>query len=129
MEGGKVLSQCMGGQPETFDKVFVSLVAAGEQTGRIAEVFASLAESLKWQDELASQAKRLLIYPAVVMLVVVAVVLFLLIYLVPQVTSLLKTMGVALPIQTRVLIAASNTVIAWWPLFLGLPVVAGVVGT
>jgi len=129
MEGGKVLSQCMGGQPETFEKVFVSLVAAGEQTGRISEVFASLAESLKWQDELASQTKRLLIYPSVVMLVVVAVVLFLLIYLVPQVTSLLKTMGVALPIQTRMLIAVSSAVIAWWPLFLGLPVAAAVVGS
>lgn len=127
MEGGKVVSQCMAAHPETFDKVFVSLVAAGEATGRLPEVFQSLADSLKWQDELVSQTRRLLIYPMMVMLVVVAVVLFLLIYLVPQVTSLLKTMGIALPIQTRVLIGASNLVIEWWPLIFGVPLIAGIV--
>src|SRR4029079_4395459 len=46
MEGGKVLSQCMAAQPATFERVFVALVAAGEQTGRLPEVFQSLAESL-----------------------------------------------------------------------------------
>jgi type IV pilus assembly protein PilC len=124
MEGGRVLSQCMAAHPETFDKVFVSLVGAGEQTGRLPEVFQSLAESLKWHDELASQTRRLLIYPSIVMLVVLAVVLFLLIYLVPQVTTLLKTMGIALPFQTRALIAASNVVLAWWPVIFGVPIVA-----
>jgi type IV pilus assembly protein PilC len=129
MEGGKVLSQCMAAHPETFDKVFVSLVGAGEATGRLPEVFQSLGESLKWQDELASQTKRLLIYPAMVLLVVIAVVFFLLIYLVPQVTALLKTMGIQLPIQTRILIAASNVVVEWWPLLLGLPLIGGIVAT
>src|SRR3954470_8894027 len=127
MEGGKVLSQCMSAHPEVFDKEFVSLAGAGEQTGRMPEIFQSLADSLKWQDELASQTKRLLIYPAMTLIVVAGVVLFLLIYLVPQVTGLLKTMGVALPIQTRVLIATSNVVVQWWPLIFGVPAVAGIV--
>ena len=127
MEGGKVLSQCMASHPEVFEKVFVSLVGAGEQTGRMPEIFQSLADSLKWQDELASQTKRLLIYPSMVMLVVMAVVLFLLIYLVPQVTGLLKTMGVALPIQTRFLIATSNLIIQWWPLIFGVPIIGGII--
>jgi type IV pilus assembly protein PilC len=127
MEGGKLLSQCMAAQPETFDKVFVSLVGAGEATGRLPEVFQSLAESLKWQDELASQTRRLLIYPSMVMLVVFAVVIFLLVYLVPQVTQLLKTMGIELPIQTRMLIGASNIVLTWWPLLFGIPLIVGIV--
>ena len=129
MEGGKMLSQCMGSHPEAFDKVFVSLVGAGEQTGRLPEVFQSLGESLKWQDELASQTKRLMIYPAMVLLVVIAVVLFLLIYLVPQVTGLLKTMGIALPIQTKILIGLSNFVLDWWPFVFGVPIVAGIAVT
>ncbi|MEN3354367.1 MAG: type pilus assembly protein PilC [Betaproteobacteria bacterium] len=124
MEGGKVLSHCMAAHPEVFDKVFISLVAAGEQTGRLPEVFQNLADSLKWQDELASQTRRLLIYPSMVMLVVFGVVLFLLIYLVPQVTALLKTLGIALPIQTRMLIGASNVVLDWWPLLFGVPITA-----
>ena len=127
MEGGKVLSQCMAAHPETFDKVFVSLVAAGEATGRLPEVFQSLADSLKWQDELVSQTRRLLIYPAMVMLVVLAVVLFLLIYLVPQVTGLLKTMGIELPLQTRILIGASNLVVEWWGLIFGIPLIGVIV--
>ena len=125
MEGGKVLSQCMQAHPETFDKVFISLVAAGEATGRLPEVFQSLGESLKWQDELASQTRRLLIYPSMVMLVVLGVVVFLLVYLVPQVTGLLKTMGLDLPFQTRMLIGASNLVLGWWPLIFGVPIIAG----
>jgi type IV pilus assembly protein PilC len=127
MEGGKVLSQCMSGHPETFDKVFVSLVTAGEATGRLPEVFQSLAESLKWQDELASQTKRLLMYPAMVLVVVMAVVVFLLVYLVPQVTGLLKTMGLELPLQTRMLIGASNLVVGWWPLIFGVPLIAALI--
>jgi len=126
MEGGRVLSQCTAAHPEVFDNVFTSLLRAGEQSGRIAEVFENLAASLKWQDELASQTKRLLIYPAMVLVVVLAVMVFLMIYLVPQVTSLLKTMGIELPMQTRVLIFASNAVINYWPFILGVPVAIAV---
>ena len=124
MEGGKVLSQCLTAHPDVFEDVFVSLVKAGEQTGRMAEVFESLASSLKWQDELASQTKRLMIYPAMVLIVVAAVIVFLLVFLVPQVVGLLRTMGIALPMQTKVLIFASNFVIAYWPVVLGLPAAA-----
>ncbi|MBI4206751.1 MAG: type II secretion system F family protein [Betaproteobacteria bacterium] len=127
MEGGKVMSQCLAAHPEVFDNVFVSLVKAGEQTGRMAEVFENLVSSLKWQDELVSQTKRLLIYPAMVLVVVIAVVVFLLMFLVPQVVGLLKTMGVALPVQTKVLIFASNVVIAYWPIVFGAPALAAIV--
>jgi type IV pilus assembly protein PilC len=86
------------------------------------EIFASLTASLKWEDELISQTKRLLIYPALVLVVVIIIIVFLLMYLVPQVVGLLKTMGVSLPIQTKVLIFASNAMVDYWPLVLGVPV-------
>jgi type IV pilus assembly protein PilC len=127
MEGGKVMSQCMGSHPEVFDSVFVSLIRAAEQTGQISEVFKSLADSLKWQDELASQTKRLLIYPSMVLVVVLGVMTFLLIYLVPQVAGLLKTMGLALPIQTKVLIFLSGIVVSYWYIVFGTPVVTAIV--
>ena len=126
MEGGKVLSQCMASQREVFDNVFASLVRAGEQTGQLAQVFASLAASLRWQDELASQTKRLLIYPAMVLVVVIGVVLFLLMYLVPQVVGLLRSMGVALPIQTKVLIFLSDFVVRYWWVVFSVPIVVAV---
>lgn len=126
MEGGRVLSQAMAQHPHVFDKVFLSLIRAGEQTGRLTDVFSNLAATLKWQDELASQTKRLLMYPAFVLAVVIAVLLFMLVYLVPQVVQLLKSMGVELPLQTRSLIFASRFVIDFWPLVFGLPVAAAV---
>jgi type IV pilus assembly protein PilC len=121
MDSGQTLSQCMASQPETFNKVFVSLIKAGEQTGRISDVYKSLADTLKWQDELASQTRKLLLYPVMVLVVVGAVIIFLLTFLVPQVATLLKTMNLALPIQTKILIAVSDVVKVWWPLLLALP--------
>ena len=129
MEGGKLLSQCLAAHPSIFGAVFVSLVKAGEQTGRLTEVFENLGAALRWQDELASQTMRLLAYPLLVLVVVVGVLIFLLVYLVPQVVGLLKTMGVAMPIQTRLLIAVSGFTVKYWYLLFGLPVLAAVAGT
>jgi type IV pilus assembly protein PilC len=122
MEGGRVLSQSMAQHPYVFDHVFVSLVRAGEQTGRLTEVFENLGTTLKWHDELAAQTKRLMMYPALVLFVVTGVMLFMLMYLVPQVVQLLRTMGIALPVQTRILIFISNIVVNYWPLVLGVPI-------
>ncbi|HTP97523.1 MAG TPA: type II secretion system F family protein [Burkholderiales bacterium] len=127
MEGGKVLSQCLSAHPAVFDGVFVSLVRAGETTGRLTEVFESLGVSLKWQDELASMTQRLMIYPLMLLVVVGAVVVFLLSYLVPQLASMFKTMGITLPTQTRALIFVSSAVVQWWPFVIGVPVVLAVV--
>jgi type IV pilus assembly protein PilC len=127
MEGGRILSQAMSQHPHVFDKVFVSLIRAGEQAGRLTDIFTSLANTLKWQDELASQTKRLLMYPAFVLVVVTAVMIFMLAYLVPQIVTLLKAMGVALPVQTKVLIFASNFVVNYWPFVFGIPTVVIIV--
>jgi type IV pilus assembly protein PilC len=59
IEGGRNLSQALAEFPEVFSRVFVSLVRSGEQTGRLPEVLKSLSESLKWEDELAAQTKKL----------------------------------------------------------------------
>src|SRR5262245_54214301 len=127
MEGGRVLSQCMASSPEVFNNVFVALVRAGEQAGQLPQVFQNLAETLKWEDELISQTRRLLMYPAMTLVVVLGVLVALLVFLVPQIAALFKTMGMALPGQTRALLAVSAFVTGWWPLIFGLPVVALVV--
>jgi len=122
IEGGKTLSQALAAFPRVFSAVFASLIRAGELSGTLTEVFENLGGTLKWQDELISQTRRLLVYPALVFVVVLGVLLFLLLYLVPQVTTLLKTMGLALPLQTRILIGLSNFTAAYWPILLFLPV-------
>lgn len=127
VEGGKMLSQALAEHPDVFNRVFVSLVKAGEQTGRLPDIFRHLADTLKWQDELIAQTHKLLVYPSFVLVVVMAAAIFLMVYLVPQMVSFLHNMGQALPLQTRILIAVSNAVVEYWWLMLGLPVLAALV--
>jgi type IV pilus assembly protein PilC len=100
VEGGKTLSQALAGHPQVFDGVFVSLIQAGEETGNLPQVLHNLTESLKWQDELAAQTKKLVMYPAFLSVVVVLVTLFMMLYLVPKMVSFLKNMGQELPLHT-----------------------------
>ena len=124
IEGGKTLSQAMASHHRVFDKVFVSLIRAGETTGRLPEVLHSLNESLKWEDELASQTKKMVAYPAFVGLVVLVATFFLMVYLVPQLKMFVKNMGQVLPLQTQILFFVSDLMVAWWYIVLLLPVLA-----
>ena len=122
IEGGLQLSQAMAKHPDTFDSTFISLIAAGEHSGKIAEVFLNLTETLKWQDELASQTKKLLMYPAFVGTIVLGVTFFLMIYLVPQLTGFIKNMGQELPFHTKALIFVSGIFVNYWYVVLAIPV-------
>jgi type IV pilus assembly protein PilC len=126
MEGGKMLSQALATHSAVFSHVFVSLVKAGEQAGKLTEVFENLGSTLKWQDELIGQTQRLMLYPILVLFIIIGVVIVLLVVLVPQVVSLLKSMNLELPLQTRVLIFLSDSIVHYWPLLLGVPFLAGV---
>jgi type IV pilus assembly protein PilC len=124
--GGKTLSQAMADFPGVFSGVFASLVKAGEQSGEINQVFKRLGESLKWEDELASQTKKLLMYPAFVGSVVLFVLFFLMTYLVPELLSFIRTMGQDIPVHTRALIATSNFFVNFWYVILLAPVVMAI---
>ncbi len=122
IEGGQTLSQAMAGHPAVFSKVFVSLIRSGEATGQLPEVLSSLNESLKWEDELASHTKKLLMYPAFVGTIVLSATFFLMIYMVPQLKQFVKNMGQALPPQTQLLFFVSDLLVGYWWLFLSVPV-------
>ena len=123
VEGGKALSEAMDDHPNTFDPVFTSLIRAGEQSGEIARVLDEMTRTLKWQDELAAQTRKLLMYPAFVGTVVMGVVFFLMLYVVPQMSEFLKNMGQEMPIHTRALIATSEFIGNWWYAVITAPVV------
>jgi type IV pilus assembly protein PilC len=124
-----MLSQGMAEHPDVFNEVFVNLVAAGEQTGQLSVVFDNLSNTLKWQDELFAQTKRLLAYPLFVLIVVLGAVTFLMVYLVPEMVKFISSLGQELPIQTKILIFISNAFVNYWWLIFTLPLVvaAGVV--
>lgn len=123
IQGGATLSDAMGAFPRVFPGVMLSLIRAGEQTGRLSDVFKNLTENLKWQDEQMAMTRKLLTYPAIVGAVVVGVIFFLMIYLVPQLLSFVTAMGKEIPLHTKVLIAVSNAVAEYWYLVVLVPVV------
>ena len=129
IEGGKTLSESFASYPHAFNNVFISLIRAGEISGQLTEVFENLGTTLRWQDELIAQTRKLLMYPAMVSVVVGGVVVFLLLYLVPKMVGLLTTMGLELPLQTRVLIALSEFTANYWWLILILAVLSISAGT
>jgi type IV pilus assembly protein PilC len=122
IQGGQTLSIAMADYTDVFPKVFASLIRAGEETGRMSQVLKSLAENLKWEDELITQTKKLLMYPAFVGSIVLAVTMFLMIYLVPQMIGFIKGTGQAIPLQTRILMQVSAFFIGYWWLILLTPV-------
>jgi type IV pilus assembly protein PilC len=127
IEGGQRLSDAMASHGYAFDSVFVALVRAGEQSGQLTEVLDELAENLKWQDEIASQARRALTYPIVVLVVIVGVIFVLMTFLVPQLAATFKTLVPKLPRETEILVAISSVFVRWWYLLLGIPaaIIAG----
>lgn len=128
IEGGQTLSQAMSTHPDVFSQVFINLIRAGEASGQLPEVLASLTESMKWEDELASNTKKLLMYPAFVASIVLAATFFLMIYMVPQLKLFVRNMGQTLPTQTKVLFFVSDLLVNYWFLFLVAPVIAVVAG-
>jgi len=124
IQGGQNLSTAMADYTDVFPVVFASLIRAGEETGRLSQVLKSLAENLKWEDELIAQTKKLMMYPAFVGSIVLAVTMFLMIYLVPQMLGFIRSTGQAIPLQTRVLILVSNFFIDYWWAVLITPVIA-----
>ncbi|PPC86051.1 MAG: secretion system protein [Methylotenera sp.] len=128
VEGGKMLSQALAEHPDVFDEVFVNLVGAGEQTGQLPAVFDNLSNTLKWQDELLSQTKKLLAYPLFVLVVVLAAVTFLMVYLVPEMVKFLNSLGQELPLNTRILIFISEAFVNYWWLIITVPLVLAAAG-
>ena len=114
IESGQSMSQAMEDFPQVFDTLFIALVRAGEASGRLAEVFDSLTDMIKWQDELASSTKKLMMTPLIVGTVVLGVTAFLMVYLVPQLIDFIASMGEELPMHTRALIATSDFLVNYW---------------
>ena len=123
IEGGKTLSLALAEHPVIFDKVYVTLVRVGEETGLLAEVLKDLADTIRWQDELVSQTKKIMIYPTIVSVIVLMVVSFLMIYLMPQLLPFIKNLGSEIPLHTKILMDVSNVFVNYWYLIFSAPFV------
>lgn len=108
MEGGSTFSESLRSFEEEFGEVYISLVSVGEKTGQLEDILADLANMLKWEDELISKAKKVMIYPAIVATVVIGVVILMMLFVVPELLGFITSMGGELGFPTIALIATSN---------------------
>lgn len=124
IEGGNSFSQALGLYPKIFDNVFVSLIRVGERSGRMSEVLVDITATLKWQDELLSKAKKIITYPAVIGSLVFSVILFMMIFVVPDIMDAIVSLGGEIPLETRALMAVSGFLINYWYIVIAAPFAA-----
>jgi type IV pilus assembly protein PilC len=124
IDGGLKLSEAMANHPRAFDDVFVALIRTGEAAGQLPDVLTKLTENLKWQDEMAAQVKRAMMYPLFAGTIIIVVLFVLMIYLVPQLAQAMRAMTSNPPPQTMALIAISAWMKQYWYLATGVPIAA-----
>src|SRR6058998_2856853 len=110
VEGGDSFSQALVKHPKVFDRLYVSMVGAGEQGGLLAEILARLATYLENTARLRKKVKSAMMYPTAVTIVAIGITIFLLVKVVPVFGEVYKSFGSKLPGPTQFLINLSNFV-------------------
>jgi type IV pilus assembly protein PilC len=118
IKSGDSLSKSMSKRPETFTKLYISLVKAGEASGKLNEIMLRLAEDMEKQQEFVAKVKSTMTYPVIIIIGVVAVVMILLTVVIPQLTGMYTDLGIELPASTQFLISTSNILRLTWPVVL-----------
>ena len=126
IQEGSNFSRAIAKHPNVFSPVYVSLVEASEGSGNLDKAFSRLADNLEKQQKLKNTAKSALFYPMIVIIMMVVVVIAMMIFVIPQFSTLYGSMNVALPLPTMILINVSNFFISFWFLVIGFLVLVGV---
>jgi len=126
VNAGAPLAQALAMHPREFDTLYVAVIASGEQSGRLSQVLAQLANDMEAAHTMRSKLLAASLYPAIVSAVALLIVLFLLAYVVPQVAEVFTSTQRSLPWLTVAMLAISQWVQALW-LWLLLLIVAGTV--
>ncbi len=128
IEGGQSFAGSLSAFPETFNKVFINLIAAGEASGTLDKALERIAIQQEKDASVAAKIRGAMTYPIIVVLIMIAIVVFMLVKVLPQVQLLyISFPGATLPIETRLLLDASKFVTKFWWLVLVIVVIIGVV--
>ncbi len=120
VKAGKGLSQALTPHQALFGEFYINMVRSGEAGGQLGDVLGRLSEHLERVRELRESVVSALIYPAILVVVAAISVFLMLGFVVPQFESLFDDMGEALPLPTRLIVAAGHLVADWgWLLALG----------
>ncbi len=115
VEGGTPLADAMGKHPKVFSDVVVSLIAAGEASGMLDESLKRIADQTEKDAEMVSKVRGALVYPAIVLFVIAAVIIFMLTTVLPQIELLYADLNQDLPLTTDIMLKMSNVITKlWW---------------
>lgn len=114
VEGGKTLHDAFAKHPDVFNKLYLSLIEAGEASGTLDIALRRLANQQEKDANMMSKIRGAMTYPAIVLLVIIVVVAFLMIQVVPQVDDLYRSVHKELPALTQVMVNFSNFIMNWW---------------
>ncbi|KKR10063.1 MAG: hypothetical protein UT37_C0006G0030 [Parcubacteria group bacterium GW2011_GWA2_39_18] len=117
VESGTPLSRALLKHPDAFSNFFVQVVRSGEVSGKLSDVFKYLADYLERDVSVRQKIKGALIYPAFIVVAMVAVMIILTTYVVPQISVILKDLGQTLPLSTLIVVSVSNFFSSFWWLF------------
>lgn len=114
VDSGTSLSGAFARFPQVFDTSYVSLVKAGESSGKLEVVLQRLAESYEAIRDLKSRLKAALTYPAIVLIVMFLVISVLIVYVIPKLTEIFVSLNQPLPWHTQALVNISVFVKSYW---------------
>jgi type IV pilus assembly protein PilC len=113
VESGAALADSMKKHPKTFDALYANMIAAGEAGGILDTILKRLAVYIEKNVKLKGEVKSAMIYPVAVIVIATLVVAAILWKVIPTFATLFQGLGAALPLPTRVVIEASNLLVAW----------------
>ena len=118
IEGGTSLSNAMAEYPYVFSEFYTGMIRAGETSGNLDKTLLYLADQIEKDYDLTSKIKGAMIYPVFIVIGMIAVGVLMMIFVIPQLTSVLTESGQQLPITTRLLIGTSQAMKNYWWAFL-----------
>ena len=110
VEGGTALSEAMSRHPKAFNRLYVSMIRAGETGGMLDSVLLRMATTMEKQVELKRKVKSAMTYPVVVGALIVLIVGGMIVFIVPMFKGMYQELGGTLPLPTRVLLGVSSFV-------------------
>lgn len=130
VEAGSTLSGAMQKHPQVFNRLYISLISAGEASGTLDKALERLANQQEKDADLVSKVRGAMIYPLIVLAVMFGVLGFMIVKVLPQVQVIYASLpGANLPLITRILLAISKFVIHEWWIVLIIILILGFFGT
>lgn len=128
LESGRDLASSLAHHPEIFSSLYVSMVRVGESSGRLDEAFLQLYDYLQREKETRNRVKQALRYPLIVLGFITAAIIVVTLWVIPAFANVFARFGSELPVPTQIILAASNFMLAWWPVLLVTALAALVFG-